>query len=457
MYSSRSGFVKRFRAVLALAVLTPLIPLTAFAGGLSNSDQSASSSAVSNAGSVANPENASTIFFNPAGMSRLSGTNLSFGAILFEIDAVGRDSQTSATRANGEPVVGDGGGDHVDTFAVPNAYLTHEVNDWLDVGVGVYVPYGLGFDYGDAFAGRFIGDEIELVSYGVSPSFAVNSGEGFSLGGGINVLYADAEQRNPVDFSGVEARFSLPRGTLSDGQALLEGDDIALEFTIGMLWQANPDTSFGFSARTGTEFNLEGTGTITNFPTLSASGLTQTTVTERIEVPITIPQSLSFGLAHQLSDALKLLAGATWAKWSDASALTVVSRENTPIAFPAEQPPEEQVQSWKDTWQWRVGAIWKMSPSWSLKAGYLFDESPVTLKTRSPLTPFDDYHQVSLGAQVRDVAGDWTVDMFVARVFYEGDISIDYRPADPFQGQTAFRSEYDVVPWTAGLQFSRQF
>ncbi|AKV96330.1 hypothetical protein ACP86_09280 [Marinobacter sp. CP1] len=454
MYSSRSGFVKESRAVLALAVLTPL---TAFAGGLSNSDQSASTSGVSNAGSVANPENASTIFFNPAGMSRLSGTNLSFGAILFEIDAVGRDSETSATRANGDPVVGDGGGDHVETFAVPNAYLTHEVNDWLDIGLGVYVPYGLGFDYGDAFAGRFIGDEIELVSYGVSPSFAVDSGEGFSLGGGINVLYADAEQRNPVDFSGIEARFSLPRGTLNDGYATLEGDDVALEFTVGLLWQATPETSLGLAARTGTEFNLKGTGTINNFPTLSASGLTQTTVSEQIEVPITIPQSLSVGLAHQWSDTLELLAGATWAKWSDASALSVVSREKTPAAFPAEQPSEEQVQSWKDTWQWRVGAIWQVAPTWSLKAGYLFDESPVTIETRSPLTPFDDYHQVSLGAQIRDLAGDWTVDMFVARVFYEGDISIDYKATDPLQGQTSFKSEYDVVPWTAGLQLSREF
>lgn len=454
MYSSRPGFVKEFRSALLLFAMSPCVT---FAAGLSNSDQSASTSAVSNAGSVANPENASTIFFNPAGMSRLSGTNLSLGAILFEIDAVGGDSETSATRANGDPVVGDGGGDHVDTFAVPNAYLTHEVNDWLDVGLGVYVPYGLGFDYGEAFAGRFIGDEIELVSYGVSPSFSVNSGEGFSLGGSINVLYADAEQRSPVDFSGIESRFSLPPGTFNDGHATLVGDDVALEFTVGALWQATPETSLGFSARTGTEFNLKGTGTITNFPTLSASGLSQTTVTEQIEVPITIPQSLSVGVAHQWNDALKLLAGATWAKWSDASALTVVSREPSPVAFPAEQPPEDQVQNWKDTWQWRVGAIWQATSTWSFKAGYLFDESPVTLETRSPLTPFDDYHQLSLGAQIRDLAGDWTVDMSVARVFYEGDISIDYAATDPAQGQTSFKSEYDVVPWTVGLQLSKEF
>lgn len=454
MYSSTCRSAKKF---LSLLTLLMLYPVAGFAGGLALNDQSASASAVSNAGIVANPEDASTVFFNPAGMSRLSGTSVSFGSILFEIDAAGRDSRTSATRANGDPVAGDGGGDHVDTFVVPNAYIAHEVNDWLDVGMGVFVPYGLGLDYDSSFAGRYIGDQIDLVSYGLNPSFAVNSGNGLSLGAGINLLYADAEQKNPVDFSGLEARFALPSGTLRDGQAHLEGDDFAVEFTFGMLWQATPQTALGLSARTGTEFNLEGTGTVSNFPGISVGGLSQETISERIAVPVKIPQSLSFGLAHQFSDAVELLAGATWTKWSDASALTVLSREENSIAFPTEAPPSGEVKSWEDTWQWAVGGVWQATPVWAFKVGYAHDESPVTLETRSPVAPFDDYHQVSLGAQVRDVAGRWTVDIFVARVFYEGDISIDYAATDPLQGQTSFRSEYDVVPWTAGVQLSKSF
>lgn len=456
MYSLTDGFVKGFFSPLVLLLL-PLLPESGFAGGLTLNDQSASASGVSNAGIVANPENASTVFFNPAGMSRLSGTSVSFGAIVFEIDATGRDSRTTATRANGDPVKGDGGGDHVKPFAVPNSYITHEVNEWLDVGVGVFVPYGLGFDYDDNFAGRFIGDELELVSYGLNPSFAVNSGEGLSLGAGINLLYADAEQRSDVDFSGVEARFGLPRGTLKDGRAQLEADDVAVEFTFGILWEATPETTLGMSARTGTEFNLKGTGTITKFPGISGGGLTQETVSEKTEVQIKIPQSLSFGLAHHLSDELELLAGASWTKWSEASAPTVLSREENPVVFPAEAPPSDQVKNWKDTWQWSLGAVWQATPAWAFKAGYAFDEAPATLETRSPVAPFDDYHQVSLGAQIMEVAGGWTVDMFVARVFYEGDISIDYTATDPAQGQTSFKSEYDVVPWTAGLQLSRSF
>ncbi|MBJ7274934.1 outer membrane protein transport protein [Marinobacter salarius] len=141
--------------MLLLSPLT-ILPLISVAGGLTLNDQRASAFGVSNAGSVANPEDASIVFFNPAGMSQLSGTNASFGNILFEIDAAGRDTRTSATRANGRPVAGDGGGDHVDLFVVPNAYIAHEVNDWLDVGMGMFVPYGLGLDYDSSFAGRFI-------------------------------------------------------------------------------------------------------------------------------------------------------------------------------------------------------------------------------------------------------------------------------------------------------------
>lgn len=457
MFSLSNRFIKKNFYFFTLFSAHLIIPFPSMAGGLSLNDQSASASGVSNAGMVASPSDASTVYFNPAGMSRFSGTNISFGNILLEIDARGRDSQTKATRADGQPVSGSGGGDHVKPALVPNAYITHEVNNWLDIGVGMFVPYGLGFDYDNNFAGRFIGDEVELVSVGLSPSIAINDGNGFSMAGGVNILYADAEQKSAVDFSGVELQFGLPPGSLEDGEARINGDDVALEFTFGILWQASSQTALGFSARSGTEFNLKGDGTIDGFPRASGGSLAQVTVSEPIVVPIKIPMSLSFGISHGLSEKLELRAGATWAKWSEASALTVLSRADIPVAFPAAAPPSDQVRYWKDTWQWRIGAIWQYSPTMALKSGYAFDEAPATTETRSPVTPFDDSHQISVGAQFKDIMGEWVVDLFVSRVIYEGDISIDYSPTDPAQGQTSFESEYDVVPWSAGFQLSRRF
>jgi|TARA_R100000322_G_scaffold158808_1_gene119431 long-subunit fatty acid transport protein len=65
----------RFTTLAALAA-----PASALAGGFSLNEQSASAMGTANAGAAANPENATTVLFNPAGMSQLSGTNISFGA-----------------------------------------------------------------------------------------------------------------------------------------------------------------------------------------------------------------------------------------------------------------------------------------------------------------------------------------------------------------------------------------
>jgi len=86
MHKNTNALVKAIR-LATLAVIAA--PASVLAGGFSLNEQSASQMGVANAGAAANPENATTVLFNPAGMSQLSGTNISLGAIVFEIDAVG--------------------------------------------------------------------------------------------------------------------------------------------------------------------------------------------------------------------------------------------------------------------------------------------------------------------------------------------------------------------------------
>ena len=76
----------RFTTLAALAA-----PASALAGGFSLNEQSASAMGTANAGAAANPENATTVLFNPAGMSQLSGTNISFGAAVLDIDAEAKE------------------------------------------------------------------------------------------------------------------------------------------------------------------------------------------------------------------------------------------------------------------------------------------------------------------------------------------------------------------------------
>ncbi len=126
-------------------------PASVLAGGFSLNEKSASAMGVANAGSAANPENATTVFFNPAGMSQLKGTNISFGAAVVDINAEAKRGSTSATNTLGGPVQGTTGGNIADPAILPNFFMTHEVNESIDVGFGIHAPYGLAADYDDDF------------------------------------------------------------------------------------------------------------------------------------------------------------------------------------------------------------------------------------------------------------------------------------------------------------------
>ena len=141
MHKNTNVLVKAIRLATLAAVAAPA---TVMAGGFSLNEQSASQMGVANAGAAANPENATTVFFNPAGMSQLSGTNISFGAAVLDIDAEAKSA--SARNFFGEDVPGSKGGDIADLAVLPNFYLTHEVNDSIDVGFGIHAPYGLAAD-----------------------------------------------------------------------------------------------------------------------------------------------------------------------------------------------------------------------------------------------------------------------------------------------------------------------
>ena len=310
----RSPLLARAVRFATLAVLAA--PSGTFAGGFSLNEQSASAMGAANAGTAANPENATTVLFNPAGMSQLSGTNISFGAAVLDIDAKASDDSARAVNQLGQPVPGTGGGDIADPAVLPNVYLTHEVSDSIDVGFGIHAPYGLAADYEDDFAGRYFADETELTVIAFTPSIAVSNGQGLSMGAGINLMYAEGKLTRFLDNSAASA--AVTGGTdpsfYDQGYADIEGDDIGVTFRVGFLYELSDRTQLGLSAQTGTELNLKGDARLSNFVDPANGVIAPSSASEKVEVPLAIPESVTLGARHRLTDQVTLLAGATYAK-----------------------------------------------------------------------------------------------------------------------------------------------
>ena len=478
MNKNTNALVKAIRLVTLAAVAAPASVL---AGGFSLNEQSASQMGVANAGAAANPENATTGLFNPAGMSQLSGTNISFGAAVLDIDAEAKSGAKAVNQLGGD-VEGSRGGDIADPAVLPNFYLTHEINDSIDVGFGIHAPYGLAADYDNDFVGRYFADKTELTAIAFTPSIAINNGKGLSMGATLNIMYAEGRLSKFQDIRGGLVQRGLPPAQ-ANGLATqyeqafgapyadIEGDDVAINFRVGFLYELSEQTQIGLTAQTGTEFELEGEIELEGYPAPSAQspfGLAPQTLTENVTVPLAIPESATLGLRHRLTDNVTLLAGATYARWSRFEELDINSREgqsgevSAEIGRVGDMPITHITEEWKNTWQFNVGGIWQATPEWALKAGYAFDESPVDQYVTARI-PSEDRHWLTLGTQWKDVQSGWTVDVAVGTLIFADDAKVDdreYSHADP-TGQPIsnanYQAEYELSAWSAAFEVSKAF
>lgn len=481
------------RAVRLASLAAIVTPTTVAAGGFSLNEQSASAMGTANAGAAANPENATTVLFNPAGMSQLSGTNISFGAAVLDIDAEAKDGTTSATNQLGGTVNGSTGGDIADPAVLPNVYLTHEVSEAIDVGFGIHAPYGLAADYENDFTGRYFADKTELTAISFSPSVSVNNGEGLSMGVTMNIMYAEGRLSKFQDVrGGIYQNLVLggaPAGAATAQQASqlgdayeatfgapyadIEGDDVAVNFRVGFLYELSDKTQLGLTAQTGTEFNLDGDIKISGYPVADANspiGLSPTTLTEQVRVPLAIPESATFGIRHQLTDKVTLLAGATYSRWSRFEELDINSTEgaggevSTVIGRTGDTPITHITEQWKNTWQFNAGGIWQATPEWAFKAGYAWDESPVDQYVTARI-PSEDRHWLTLGTQWQDAQSGWTVDAAIGTLIFADDAKVDEYSylhdapdtVDPASGASNYKGTYELSAWSASFQVSKAF
>ena len=147
-------------------LLAGLFSGSASAAGFGLLEQNASGIGNAYAGSAALADDASTIFFNPAGMTRLAGRSFAVGA-----DAVRPSNKfrnNGSIGALGRPAGGDGG-DAGDWAGIPFGYLSWQLSPSLFVGLGLSAPFGLKTEYDPGWIGRFQATKSEIVSININP------------------------------------------------------------------------------------------------------------------------------------------------------------------------------------------------------------------------------------------------------------------------------------------------
>ncbi|RYF57341.1 MAG: fatty acid transporter [Comamonadaceae bacterium] len=342
------------------------------AAGFQLLEQNASGLGNAYAGSAAVAENASTIFFNPAGMSYLPGVNLSTGVAAvkpsFKFSDNG-NSRNPLAMGGGRPRGGNGG-DAGGWEFVPNAYGSLQLNDRWHVGIGIGAPFGLSTHYDDDWAGQYHSRKFKIQTININPSVSYKVNDMLALGAGVNWQRIDAEYTKQQVVGVGMAR-----------AAKVEMDGDAWGWNLGAMLQPTPDTRVGLSYRSKMKHSASGTTKVQNLAKFDA------------RADVDLPDSAILSVMHSLTPRWDLLADVSWTGWSSIPELKI--RNSGPGA-----QGDTLNLKFRDTWRFAVGANYKVSEQWKLKFGVAYDQSPVHNDKNRP-TSLPDNNRVWLSTGVQ--------------------------------------------------------
>lgn len=479
--------VRLFVSAIAAATASMAAP-TVFASGYKLNEQSAAGAGNAYAGRASVVEDASVVFYNPAGMVKLKRAEITVGASY--IDATGDFNLKSYTNGAGKTYNSvDGspfsdGGDFIPSAVVPYIYYATPINDKFAAGFGIFVPFGTNTDYSSDFIGGGFADQTQVTSVEFQPAIAYRLNDQFSVGFGLDITYLQGllskqvdtvpynEGITPIDLTGSGTPYSDYEGF--ENHYEVEGDDWQVGYNLSLMWDVNQDITFGVSYRSEMDFTLKGdsefaqkegvvgmkevaSGVYVIAPVDGVGG-SGSVPDQKSEVPITTPQSLTVSYAHQLTNQFQLVAGVTWTQWSVFEDFDVISAESSmgmieTLSDLGDGYIGHIEENWNDTIAAAIGINYQLNDDWLLRAGYANDQSPVSNTYRTARVPDNDREWLSAGFNYR-IDQDLDVDFAFSYLFFEDvDINEYERDLDGNQkGLTNLQGSYSMKAVAYSLQ-----
>jgi long-chain fatty acid transport protein len=369
---------------------------------------------------------ATTIFYNPAGLVFLDRSQIIAGGQLFLLrDQFQNQGSTILGGALSTP--GTNGPNAISPTAVPWFYGTYRINPDLSVGLGVYAPFGLRTDYGPFWVGRYEAEVSALTAINFNPSIAYRPAPWIALGAGPDVQYVSIRLTSAIDFGSAclaalgaglcDGAFGLQPGH-SDAQADLVGESVGVGFNLGVLVEPMAGTRVGVAYRSPISQSFGRISESFVVPAevrafLAAGGAPVALTGGNASASLRFPARVSLALKQTISEDLDLLLDANVTLWSTLQSVTITAANpaigvSTVIPF-----------NYRNAWRLAGALEYRLPESWSLRGGVAWDQTPIPLSAVQASLPDRDRLYLSAGLSYR-VNDCLSLDLGYSHITYLG-------------------------------------
>ncbi len=344
-------------ACAALAVLSTIgvADKMAYAGAFGLDEQGAVAMGRANA-FTAQADDPTALYYNPAGIGQLHGTQLSLGTTLITPSTTFESASTTLSTDTTAAL-----------FYPPTLYVAHEVRDNLHVGLGVFTPFGLSTEWPSDWEGRYLTTFSAINTYYLNPNIVWSSRSGVHLAAGISYVPSSVTLRSKLELT-----------PAPDGDSEIKVDGDGWGYNLALLAALPARSSIGLSFRSAVKIDYTGNATF------SPLGLS-----DGVRSSLTFPPILTIGIANHPSDQTVLEADVQWVGWSSIDKITIDFSD--PTSTDVETP-----KNWKDRYSLRLGAE-RSGEHLALRAGYAWDVTPIPSETIDPSLPDSDKHTFAIG------------------------------------------------------------
>ncbi|GMU02291.1 outer membrane protein transport protein [Corallococcus caeni] len=255
----------------------------------------------------------------------------------------------------------------------PHLFVVYKPFEKAAFGVGVYTPFGARSRWEEGFSGRFRGYESSLATYYINPSFAYELHPRFRFGAGLDIARATIELTRGLDFVN------------SEGSIHLGGADWGSGFNVGVQAKVLDNLDMGLHYRSAVDIQFKGKADFQNIPAEFQSRLTDQTAS----ADVTLPSTVTAGLAYRPLNNLMLAFDASWVDWSSFAELAI-RFENPAIDNPLPK-------RWHAKWKYSLGAEYGVTEALQVRAGFVYDPSPSPNSTLTPDLPDANRIKVTAG------------------------------------------------------------
>ncbi|HEY1459830.1 MAG TPA: outer membrane protein transport protein, partial [Casimicrobiaceae bacterium] len=352
-------------------------------------EQNASGLGHAYAGGAAAAEDVSTIWFNPAGLVRLSTAQVIVAGNLICPSAKFSDDGGSKN-ATFQPLGGNGG-DAGSCAVVPNLYLGVPFTDKWSFGLAVNVPFGLKTEYDSNWLGRFQAVESKLETVNINPALSYEVTKNFTVGAGASWQRVKATLTNQVNYAAVFAQGvagQVANGTIPaaaaptligsaaglESGANVNGNDSAWGWNVGVLWQATPQMRLGAAYRSSLKYTVNGTVSFNNpssvgtlppnlapVGALLVNGINSTVLNNgNVSLDLKMPETANVSVFYQIDNKWDVMADLQYTGWSSVQQLQVVRSTGSVL--------ETLPENFRNTWRGSLGTSYRYNDAWTLRA-----------------------------------------------------------------------------------------